>query len=447
MKPRSPAGAPAARPLAHPPPELRHEAALARWHTWRRLPAMKPRSPSWRTCVQRSAALTAVLVATSALAAGDGEVGLFVLYEPAAGQPVAVVTPSLTAAVDARDWLRLGLDWSADIVSGATARTYGSVDTVSSATPFSEVRNTLGPRAELHRGRFTVAVGYHFGIESDYRSHQLSLSAKVDLNQRNTTLAVRYGHSFDSVCDLDQHGVGALARQPLSTSLGCFAATGLIAHTLDLDETSLSLTQVLSPTVVVAIVGDWERVDGFQSNPYRRVRLDTTTAQESHPLLRDRGAVTLRLRGVAPGARLFVGAEVRLYRDSWAVQSLTAQLSVGRRFVDERLLLEARVRFYEQSGAFFFRDAGRTDSYERRGPVGSWFTGDRELSPFGSLGAGATVGWRAVVRPRRALQSLDLPLAADVISLWSHALLPPSLPRSGGLIDGYALGLSAFAAF
>ncbi len=396
----------------------------------------------------RSLAICALL-ATTAHARGDGEVGLYVLHEPAAGQPVVVVTPSLTASVDARDWLRLGLDWSADIVTGATARTYGATDAISSATPFSEIRNTFGPRAEFRRGRFTVAAGYRFGIENDYRSHQLSLSAKVDLNDKNTTLGIRYGHSFDSVCDLDQRGVSALERQPLSTSLGCFSATGLIAHRLDIDETSLTLTQVLSPTVVVSVIGDWEHVDGFQSNPYRRVRIDgeQIAAQESHPLLRDRGAVTLKLRGVAPRARLFVGAELRLYRDSWAVQSLTAQLSLGRRFLSDRLSLEARVRFYEQTGAFFFRDAGRADSYERAGPVGQWFTGDRELSPFGSISVGATVGWRALGRPFHALTSLELRLSADVVSLWSHALIAPSLPRSGGIIDGYALGLSAFAGF
>ena len=394
----------------------------------------------------RALAVLCMLSAT-AYGGGEGEVGLFVLHEPALGQPVVVVTPSLSATVDAKDWLRVGVDWTADIVTGATARTYGAVDAVSSATPFSEVRNTFGPRAEIRRGRFTVAAGYRFGIESDYRSHQLSLGASVDLNNRNTTLAIHYGHSFDSVCDLDQRGAGPLERQPLSTSLGCFSATGLVARSVDIDETSLSLTQVLSPKVIVAVVGNWERVDGFQSNPYRRVRLDggRLFAQESHALLRDRGAVTLKLRAALP-EHVFIGADIRLYRDTWAVQSITAQLMASRRFGD-RLQLEIRARLYEQTGAFFFRDAGRPDAYERTGPVGNWFTGDRELSPFGSLTGGTTLTYRALAQKWRALTSLDLRLSADVISLWSHALVAPSLPRSGGLVDGYALGLSAFAVF
>ena len=64
----------------------------------------------------------------------------------------------------------------------------------------------------------------------------------------------------------------------------------------------------------------------------------------------------------------------------------------------------ARARGYVQSGAVFYRDAGNADSYERAGPVGSFFTADQELAPLADLLAR---------RPLRARQ----PLRADAAAL------------------------------
>src|SRR5206468_962804 len=106
-------------------------------------------------------------------------------------------------------------------------------------------------------------------------------------------------HAFDSVCDLDQPGVALTLRQPLDTSRGCFVGVaGLTEESLGIDTLEATLTQTLSKKIIGAISGTYQHLDGFQSNPYRRVRLfgGLEQPQESHPRLRDRGAVTARLR-------------------------------------------------------------------------------------------------------------------------------------------------------
>src|SRR5205823_3012544 len=143
---------------------------------------------------------------------------------------------------------------------------------------------------------------YRYGIEHDYRSHVLSLSARADLFSKNTTIAAAWAHNFDSVCDLDNGALASTLRQPLGTSAGCFGGGGgLTTEPLAIDGAELSIAQALGPRLVAALAFGYEHLDGFQSNPYRRVRLrdGALLAQESHPRLRDRVSLTLRLRVAA----------------------------------------------------------------------------------------------------------------------------------------------------
>src|SRR5207247_23825 len=107
------------------------------------------------------------------------------------------------------------LGYEADIVSGATPRTYGhaALDAVSGATSFSDERHALRAGVETRLGPTELAAGYTFAFENDYRSHAVDAAARVDLWGRNTTFRLGYAHSFDSVCDADNRGATPLERQ------------------------------------------------------------------------------------------------------------------------------------------------------------------------------------------------------------------------------------------
>src|SRR5262249_41683853 len=148
----------------------------------------------------------------------------------------------------------------------------------------------------------------------------------------------------------------------------------------------VALTQTLTRKLVGSLTGSYQHLSGFQSNPYRRVRLlgGLFQAQESHPHKRDRGAITARVRYAIASLAATVGGDLRLYRDTWGVQSITGEVTWDAPFHKQapawRYLV--RTRGYVQSGAVFYRDVGYTDSYERAGPVGSFFTADQELAPL-----------------------------------------------------------------
>jgi hypothetical protein len=378
---------------------------------------------------------------------GEVDVALRLFAEPAPSQTVVVVTPSVSASLQPRRWLSVGVDWNADVVTGATPRTYGRPDVVTGATSFSDLRNALGAHAEAQIGPFAGQVGYRFGIENDYRSHVLELGARLDLFQHNTSAAVRYAHNFDSVCDLDNRGLAPILRQPLGTSSGCFSdAVGLTTLPLAVDAVELALAQVLTPRLQGALVAYYEHLDGFQSNPYRRVRLQAgIEAQESHPRLRDRGALGARARLAVPRlAAAVAGLDLRLYDDTWELKSITVEASWDQLHFDQRLRWRVHARYYQQSRASFYRDAGEANSYERAGPVGSYFTGDRELAPLGDLLLGASLGYRARATRRRLgrlFQRLEATLRLDLIKVFAFSSSPPNAPRTTGVVDALTTGL------
>jgi len=351
---------------------------------------------SGRAVVVAALALVVGARAGGAQERGEANGSIRVFAQPVPSAHLVVITPTVTGKVDAKPWLSFDVDWSADVVSGATPRTYGLPDVVSAATDFSEVRNVIGAGAAGVVGPATISGGYAYGTENDYRSHLLRLGVTLDLFHHNTTLALNYSHSFDSICDLAQPGVPVTLRQPLDTSRGCFSGIpALTEESLGIDNLEATWTQTLTKSLIGSIGGTYQHLNGFQSNPYRTVRLDggLLQAQESHPSLRDRGAITARVRWAVAKLASTLGADLRLYRDSWGVQSITGELNWEQPFsvASPAWRYVGRARGYVQSGAIFYRDAGNADSYERTGPVGNFFTADPELAPLADLLIGGRV--------------------------------------------------------
>ncbi len=393
--------------------------------------------------MDRLALAVTLLAASSALAQDRGEAhaGLEIYAQPASGDWLVVITPTVNANVSATKWLRFDVSWLADVVTGATPRTYGPPDVVTAATRFTETRNVIGGGAQATFGPFTLSAGYSFGTENDYRSHLVRLGGKLDLFNHNTILNANYSHSFDSICDLAQPGVPLLLRQPLDTSRGCFAGIpSLATESLDIDTSELSLVQTISKKWIGSIIGSYQRLSGFQSNPYRRVRLSNGLfqAQESHPRLRNRGALTLRLRYAIEKWRASVGGDVRLYRDDWGVQSLTGEASWQQPFHRDRPAWRwaVRARGYVQSQAVFYRDAGHADSYDRAGPVGNFFTADQALAPIADLLLGARFTWTGT-RPAdrrywRMFTDVEATFFFDYVKIFALSPDPPNAARTSG---------------
>ena len=337
---------------------------------------------------------------------------------------LTVIHPQASFGVDLGRFVTFDASYAADAVSGATSTVY-QVDAVSTATKFSDVRHegTLGFGFKGRRSR--ISFSSTVGTERDYLTRGFGGSASVDLPGRNTTIGLGYSHSFDTVCDKDNGMAPPLEAKALVGSDPCDKSGGLFSKdrpgmttwkTLGIDTAQATLTQNLSPTMNLQLAGYGQVLDGFQSNPYRRVRIGPNAPQEHIPNIRARWSLSARLNRYLPRLKAAVHLDARFYDDTWKVIGGNVELGYSQ-YVGKSMLVKFYARLYQQSAAKFFKDAF---FYQTESTAGEYFTGDRELSPVrnASLGAKLTLISIAGDKPVwKVFDKLQFNLRADVMMI------------------------------
>lgn len=372
----------------------------------------------------RGAAL-AVAVALLAAARAHAQVpappfqlgmGTTAFHEAGGPLHMTVLTPEVDAQVQPTEGLGVHAEYTADVVSGASVAVVdapaANVDAISAAS-VHDVRHVFGGGAHVFDGQSTLSAGYHYGFENDYRSNVIDASARTELFEHDTALEISYARSFDNVCD----GPGASdpALKPrLDTSQGCFNDKAKDRRTRDLSIQTFqgAWTQSWTPILSMQATATAQLLHGFQSNPYRAVRIGRGAAQEHHPDNRARyaGAVAFRI-WIKPlsGA---LQPQVRVYRDTWDIRSVSAELAYEQSLF-AGLRFRARARFYTQNSAAFY-----SDDYVLE-PKGQYFTGDRELSRMHTWLFGGQLGWSVPSNSEGEvlgfLSGLELVMKADLL--------------------------------
>ncbi len=306
---------------------------------------------------------------------------------------LSVVHPQFDVGTDVGEHTSLDLGYSADMVSGATAAVY-SVDATSSATTFSDTRHQGTAGLTFYGARSSLSVGGSVASERDYSSIGVSISGQVEMPGKNTRLGLSYNHAFDSVCDFDNGMASAFERRALTAQEECKREKGLLGkkvqgdsvwHDLSIDAAQATLTQNVTPRLVLQAGLFGQVLRGFQANPYRRVRVSGVEAQESLPDVRGRLALMVRVNHYLPSLKAAVHGMLRGYSDTWGVNSGTVGLGYSQYFGNS-LLLRFNGRIYQQAEATFFKDAF---FYDTEGASGEFFTGDRELGSVRNIVSGA----------------------------------------------------------
>ncbi|CAN5877709.1 hypothetical protein BH11MYX2_BH11MYX2_36270 [soil metagenome] len=295
-----------------------------------------------------------------------------------------VVHPQADFGVDLGRFVDLSASYTADAVSGATSTVY-QADAISSATKFSDFRNQGSLGIGFRGKRSRITFGGTVGTERDYLTRQLGGSASVDLPGRNTTVALAYSHSWDQVCDKDNAANKPLEAKALVGSDPCKKKGAVIGEDtpgmtvwrdISIDTAQVTITQNLTPTANMQLALYGQVIDGFQSNPYRRVRIGPNAPQEHIPSVRDRWSLSARFNKYLPALTSAVHLDARFYDDTWGVLGGDLQLSYSQ-YIGKSLLATFYLRVYQQQAAKFFKDAFY---YQTESTAGEYFTGDRELS-------------------------------------------------------------------
>ncbi len=377
-----------------------------------------------------AAALAALAPVRPARADVQAASHLTVFHEPSSqNRGIRVIHPQTEVAAT-HGALGVQAGYELDIVSGATTRVYrpgDAPDAVSGAT-FSDVRHAARGGVSFETAKVALTAGYSYGWENDYRSHTLSVAARGDFLERNFTLGLAYTRNFDQVCDqANDLAQSLLDLRPLGTSEGCFQASPELAtRALSIDTFEPSLSWTATPLLLLTLGSTLQILDGFQSNPYRAVRLgpEGREPQERLPQHRQRFALFARAHQAVPPLRAAARVAARLYRDTWNVAAASADAE-WLQYFGSALLAGVRGRYHKQSGALFFRTG---QDYRTRGPAGEYWTGDRELAPLSNYLVGAKVAYIKQPPPERRSWLGELEIHARVDFLFYRS--EPGAPGS-----------------
>jgi hypothetical protein len=226
---------------------------------------------------------------------------------------------------------------------------------------FSESENYEKHRQQLEgsasRGEYTGR--FYTSIEEDWRAYQAGFSWQRQLAQENTTLSIDTDFGWDNIMPIVEEG--SAARDDRRTTV---SAVGTWQQTIDVRTLSRVALEVGS-------------IHGYQANPYRSVRTDSTIVPENVPRERLRSAISAELiRYLSTRSSIRFG--YRLYRDDWSLFSHTGSVEFKQALGDVAVV-RYRYRYYTQNEAYFFRE-----DYDDPSGVDGYLTADYKLAPLSS---------------------------------------------------------------
>ena len=263
-----------------------------------------------------------------------------------------------------------------DIVSGAspegTSNLSGRpVQTISGAS-ISDHRRMGDIKISRRMGEVTLAGSGAWSTEEDYFSRAFGLEARVDLNQRNTTLAAGFGHSSDRVGNTDDPTL----NEPRTTR-----------------EYLVGVTQVISRNAAVQTTLTRARGRGWYNDPYRHTLtffpaagLEPIFMRDARPSERASWAWLTRYRQRLTQAEATLQADYRFYTDDWGIRAHTVEVA-WQQDLGERWALRPALRYYTQRGARFYSPVVPL-------PQPAVLSSDQRLASFG----GVSPSLRAILR-------------------------------------------------
>jgi len=180
----------------------------------------------------------------------------------------------------------------------------------------------------------SYSASYYYSNELDYVGRMATIATNADFNRKNTNIAGSYSFGWDNI-----------------KPTGIDTALTKIAHNIN-----ATLTQAIGPKTIGRFGVDFAYLSGFQSNPYRIVRMQNVNIIpiENHPLQRLRGAFFAKLNHYFE-SKTALNFEYRFYADDWAILSNTMNMYYYQ-YMKENVLIRYRYRYYTQSASNFYQD-------------------------------------------------------------------------------------------
>ncbi len=298
-----------------------------------------------------------------------------ILYHSYDGGGATIDGPSVLVRKNFGERVSIGLNHYVDNVTSA------SIDVVVNASEYTEKREENTLSVDYLRDKTTMSFGYTRSIESDYDATTLSIGISQDMFGDLTTVSLGFAIGDNIV---GQNGNDAFEEDTRVRSY------------------RVSVSQILTKRLVMALAFETITDEGFLNNPYRSVRYVDGTSPvgysfqpEVYPGTRTSSALALRGNYYLE-QRAALHAGYRVFSDSWGIDANSIEFGYTLPYGDA-WILEASVRFYDQSDADFYADLFPFQDAQ------NYLARDKELSEFSSVTLGAGVAWEF----GRAWQAID----------------------------------------
>ena len=239
----------------------------------------------------------------------------------------------------------------------------GSYETAPGDTPlddtFRDTRVALGAGLSLPLNRLTTfQFGLYGSTEYYYTSLGGNLSLTRDVNQRNTTVALRGAFFHDTISPEGGRPEPFTPMPPMGTSKAKLPGDG----TKQVADVGLGVTQVLNRKTVLHLNYTYSNVTDYQTDPFKMLsvvdpvtgdpRTSDSYLYEGRPDARNKHVLFGRVARHL--GRDIVHLSYRYFTDDWGIDSHTVDLTYRWNFGNGKFL-KPHLRYYNQSAADFYR--------------------------------------------------------------------------------------------
>ncbi len=286
------------------------------------------------------------------------------------GDRIQVIEPVVDASKTLEDGSLLTLRAVVDTVTGASPNGASASDTVQTFTSPSgnstytaaigetpmrnveDVRVAFSGEWEKELTRMVRnTLGGGISNETDFLSLSISDTIKLDVNNRQTTLAAGLGLTLDNV--------SPSGGTPVEMQLLSAPSSGVGGdETKNSVELMLGVTQILSPRTLTQLNYTMSHSSGYLTDPYKILSVvDGTSGStldyryEKRPDSRTSNILNWRLNHQLNEDVIYLG--YRYFTDDWGINAHTVDLKY-RSELGNGLYLQPHLRLYQQSAADFY---------------------------------------------------------------------------------------------
>jgi hypothetical protein len=249
---------------------------------------------------------------------------LFHIYD---GGGQTVLGPAVLVRKNFAEKFSLSAGYYVDEISGA------SIDVVTNASPYHEERREAGVGGQYLYRDTLLGFNYTNSIENDFKASTFDFSISQDFFNNTTTLSLGYSKGNDKITRVDSPEFSATANRA---------------------NYSVSVTQVINPTLLGTLSYELSADDGYLQNPYRSARVLGAALPEIYPGTRTGQAFATKLVK-SWSSRFSTRIEGRYYRDTWGIKAFNVGIGASW-YVYRNWILDGGYRFYSQKAATFYSD-------------------------------------------------------------------------------------------